>query len=63
MRGYSDAEYLNPIYVDTQGRKYNTAMAVDFHATRRYTDPDGNTWVARKPEGIRIDKFEQRKAA
>jgi hypothetical protein len=61
MRGYSDAELLNPIYVDTQGRKYNTYMAVDFHATRRYEDPDGNTWVARKPEGMRVDEFENRK--
>lgn len=57
QRGYSDASESNPIYVDTQGRKYNTAMAVDFHATRRYIDPDGNSWVAQKPEGIRIDKF------
>lgn len=57
QRGYSDAAESNPIYVDTQGRKYNTAMAVDFHATRRYIDPDSNSWVAQKPEGIRIDQF------
>lgn len=61
MRGYSDAEVVNPIYVDTQGRRYNTAMAVDFHATRNYIDPDGNYWVARKPDGIRVDKFEEMK--
>jgi hypothetical protein len=60
-RGYSDAELVNPIYVDTQGRIYNTYMAVDFHATRRYEDKDGNTWVARKPEGLRVDEFEKRK--
>jgi hypothetical protein len=63
VRGYSDAELMNPIYVDTQGRIYNTFMAVDFHATRRYEDKDGNTWVARKPEGMRVDEFEKRKAS
>lgn len=61
VRGYSDALVANPVYVDTQGRLYDTYMAVDFHATRRYQDKDGNTWVARKPEGLRIDQFEKRK--
>lgn len=60
VRGYSDSEYSNPIYVDTQGRRYNTSMPVDFHGTRQYVDPDSNYWQARKPEGIRVDKFEQR---
>ena len=63
IRGYSDSEYSNPIYVDTQGRKYNTAMAVDFHATRNYIDPDSNYWTARKPEGIRIDQYQEQESS
>jgi hypothetical protein len=62
-RGYSDSEAMNPIYADSQGRRYNTAMPVDYHATRQYIDPDGHYWEARKPNGMRVDEFEKRKVS
>lgn len=56
-KGYSDSRKENPIYVDRQGRKYNSYCSVDYYSNVSYQDPNGNWWSSTPPiRGIRVDK-------
>jgi hypothetical protein len=60
QKSYSDTSLENPVYVDTQGRRYNSYVSVDYYSSVSYKDSDGVFWMSGKPrDGIRVDKFEE----
>ena len=59
--GYSDTRRENPVWVDAQGRLYDTYYAVDYPSGVRYVRRDDTTsWSGRKPYGLaeRYDETE-----
>ncbi len=61
QKNYSDTSFENPIYVDTQGRRYNSYVSVDYYSSVSYKDSEGFFWMPGKPrDGVRVDEFERR---
>lgn len=56
--GYSDSERSNPIYIDAQGRLYDSYTSVDYYANTRYVRRDDKShWLTSKvQDGVRFDK-------
>lgn len=53
--GYGDSERENPVYVDRQGRLYDTRIPVDYYGSKWYVRRDDNSgWSTRPIRGIKI---------